>query len=411
MVTTYDRYAATDYLPLVGKQSRTLALSLSGTAAGHIRYVSGRAPGSPEPGLRIEAALPVRAARRLHVRAGDLLTTATQPPMKVRVTGLFAPADPASAYWPAHPQYKDAELDTRPNLDIITVGTALVDPAGYRALCAQTPFGISLTWTYTPDPGRVTAHDAPALADDVQRFGEALASERVDNAGPAVTSRFDDLLTDYVRRLRTTETLLSLSLSGLFAAALGVLALATRLLLARLGAGLAVQAARGASRRQLAVQAAGLAALVTLPAAVAGLALSALFARGPAQAISLVAVAALVVTAVALPAGGGRAYAAYRPWRVVHAGWSPRRSSSSWPWRARTSCAGVGSPPRPRRASTRTCRPCPRCSPWPPAWWSCGSCRTRCAWRAGCSRAAAPRHPSSASRAPRARRPPPRCRW
>ena len=100
---------------------------------------------------------------------------------------------------------------------------------------------------------------------------ESLATARVDSTGPNLNTRFDDLLDDYVRRLRTTQTLLSLSLAGLFAAALGVLALVDRLLLSRLRTGLSTQAARGASRTQLAGLTAGLASLVALPAAAAGL--------------------------------------------------------------------------------------------------------------------------------------------
>jgi putative ABC transport system permease protein len=301
-IVTADHTAATDFMSLSGGESKKLSLSYSATASGHIRYVSGRPPRGPEPGFRLEAALPVRAAQRLGVKAGDVVTTVTQPSLRVRITGLFTPADPGGAYWPAHHRYADAELNKLPSGQIIILATAIVDPAGYRALCAQTPFRIGITWTYTPGPGRVTAGAAPTLADDVHRSGEALANARVDAAGPLLTTRFDDLLEDFVRRLHTAQTLLSLSLAGLFAAALGVLVLATRLLLTRLDTGLATQAARGASRAQLAGLTAGLAGLVTLPAAVAGPALSALLVSGPAQTVSIVAVAALTALAIAVPA-------------------------------------------------------------------------------------------------------------
>jgi putative ABC transport system permease protein len=100
-IGTSEYAAATDSMPLVGTEIRRLTLTLSSSADGHIRYVSGRPPGAPEPGLLMEAGLPVRAAQRLHVKAGDVVTTTTQPALKVRFTGLYTPADPRSAYWPA----------------------------------------------------------------------------------------------------------------------------------------------------------------------------------------------------------------------------------------------------------------------------------------------------------------------
>jgi putative ABC transport system permease protein len=301
-IGTSEYAAATDNMPLVGTDERKLSLTLSSSVGSHIRYVSGRPPGAPEPGPRIEAGLPVRAAQRLHVKAGDVVTTTTQPALSVRITGLYTPADPGSAYWPAHHRFEDAGVDKRRDGEEIILGTALVSPDGYRALSSRTPFRIGFTWTYAPRAGDVTTRSAPALVDDVHRSGEALATGRVGASAPVLDSRLDDLLDDYLRRLHTTQTLLSLSLSGLFAAALGVLALATRLLLSRLGTALATQSARGASRAHLAGQTAALASLVTLPAAAAGLTLSALFVPGPAQTVSYIAAAALVVTAIALPA-------------------------------------------------------------------------------------------------------------
>jgi uncharacterized membrane protein YozB (DUF420 family) len=303
VIAESDGSAATPFMGIAGEMSQELSLAYSSTAKGHIRYVSGRPPGAPEHvagGVRLQAALPVRAARRLGVKAGDVLTTTSQPALGVRVTGLFTPADPGSGYWPAHHRFEDAELKKLPSGQIIIMATALVDPAGYRALCTRTPFRIDLVWTYTPRAGRVTARSAPVLVKAVQQAGESLATARVDAAGPSLDTQFDDLLDDFVRRLHTTQALLSLSLAGLFAAALGVLVLATRLLLTRLRTGLAVQAARGASRVQLAGLTAGLASMVALPAAAAGGALSALLVPGPAQAVSLIATAVLVVTVLAV---------------------------------------------------------------------------------------------------------------
>lgn len=307
-----DTIVATDHsagVPFVGLTKSPyleMSLSYSATAGGHIRYVAGHAPGAPEhPGgkLRLEAALPVRTAQRMGIKSGDVVTTVSEPAYTVHITGLFAPADPASGYWTKHPQYRDVAKKRLKNGEVIFQGTALVEPPGYHAICAETSFPVGLTWTYTPGAGRVSAAAAPELSDDVHQASESISTAQVDIQGNALlTTSLDHILDDYVGRLRTTQTLLSLSLAGLFAAAIGVLVLVNRLLLTRLRTGLSTQAARGASRTHLAGLTGGLAALVTLPAAAAGLALSILFVPGPEQSISLVGAALLVVTAIAVPA-------------------------------------------------------------------------------------------------------------
>lgn len=311
-IETSDHVAGTDFMPLAGRSEQKLSLVLSGTVNEHIRYVAGRPPGTPESGSRLQAALPVRAAQRLGVKAGDVVVTESRPALSVRITGLYAPADPDRAYWtrrPDHYRLKDAELQKNRVGDEVELATALVGPSGYRALVADGTFQLRLVWTYSPAPGRFTARSAPVLAEGVHRAAETLATARVDSTAPVLTTRLDELLDDFSRRLGTAQTLLSLSLAGLFAAALGMLVLAARLLLARLATDLATQAARGASRAQLTGLAAGLASMATLPAAAAGLALSALFVPGPAQTLSYVAASVLVTTAIALPsAGAGRPF-------------------------------------------------------------------------------------------------------
>ncbi|MCO5968686.1 FtsX-like permease family protein [Actinoallomurus soli] len=296
-IVTSDYFAGSSFLPLAHGVNQTLGLGYSSSANAHIRYVSGRPPG---PAL--ETALPERAARRLGVAAGDVLRTATQPALNVRITGLFVPADPGDRYWASasHAKFADAELRKTPDGNDVVLATGILDPAGYRALCTRTPFGVNVTWTYTPGTDRVTAGSAKTLVDDVHRSAERIAGENT-----SMSTRLDWVLDDFVQRLRTTQALMFLSVSGLFAAALGVLALAVGLLLRRMNPDLHLQAARGASRLRLAGLTAGVTALVTLPAAAAGLALSALLVDGPAQTVSYAAVAILVLTAIGGPTAAG----------------------------------------------------------------------------------------------------------
>ncbi|GAA4609324.1 hypothetical protein GCM10023195_37480 [Actinoallomurus liliacearum] len=295
-IVTADHFAGSSFLPLAHGVNQTLSLGFSSSANAHIRYVSGRPPGP-----RLETALPERAARRLGLSAGDVVRTATQPALSVRVTGLFVPADPGNGYWASqsHAKFADAELKKTPDGNDVTLATGLLDPAGYRALCTETPFGVNTAWTYTPGTARITGRSATTLRNNVHQAAEAIAGDA------SLSTRLDWVLDDFTQRLRTTQALLFLSVSGLFAAALGVLVLAVGLLLGRMRTGLHLQAARGASRLQRAGLTAGVTSLVTVPAAAAGLALSALLVDGPAQTTSYAAVAILVGTAIGGPAAAG----------------------------------------------------------------------------------------------------------
>ena len=302
-ITADDRLGASEFLGITGVLNRQVSLAYSGTADRHIRYVSGRAPAAPTHSggkLRMEVALPVLAAKELGVKTGEDLRFVGEP-ITAHVTGLFTPADPKSAYWPSHRRFAVADRTETRDGTVTYYGTALLDPAGYQALSGQTRLKVNLTWTFTPGASQVTARTAPGLSEDVHRAAETVASTRIDISNANLTSQFDHLLDGFVQRLRTAQTLLALTLAGLFATALGVLALTAQLLLSRMRTALTTQAARGASPGQLAVLAGSVAGVVALPAAVLGVALSSLLVSGPAQGVAYVAAAALVVTVIALP--------------------------------------------------------------------------------------------------------------
>ncbi|WP_433170996.1 FtsX-like permease family protein [Actinoallomurus sp. CA-150999] len=304
-----DHFAGTDFIAVPGHAANRptvrMSIGISATASGHLRYVSGRAPGPPEQkgtGLRLEAALPDRAARQMGFTTGDVIPIKSQPGLTVRISGLFTPTDPGSGYWAAHHRFEDAELEQTTSGDTIVLGTALLSPAGYHGLCASTQLNVGVTWTYTPAAARITAGRAHTLAQGVHQAAESIANGTVDGQYVTLTSRLDHVLDDFTRRLTATRTLLSLALAGLFAAALGVLALTARLVPARMRVALSTQAARGASRTQLAVITVMVVGSVTLPAAIIGLVTAALLVDGPAQGISAVSAAAVVATVIALSA-------------------------------------------------------------------------------------------------------------
>ncbi len=304
-IVSTDRLAASDFLGIAGPHNRQLSFAYSGTAGSHVRYTSGHAPGAPKRQggvLRLETGLPASAARTLDIKAGDDVHFAGQPGIIAHVSGLFSPIDAKDPYWPSHQKFLVAETEEFRDGTVVYYGSALLDPEGYQALCARTLLKVTMTWTYTPGPDKITARDAHGLSDDVHRTAETVATARIGFTPATVSTRFDRLLDDFTARLRTAQTLLSLTLAGLFATGLGVLALTAQLLLSRLRTALTTQAARGASPVQLGALTAAVAGLVTLPTAVLGLALSALTVPGPAQNVSYVAALVLVAVTIGLPA-------------------------------------------------------------------------------------------------------------
>ena len=304
---------ASEYLAISGElpfprgEDDRLQVGLSSNVDHHIRYVSGHAPGEPATSgdvLTVEAAIADSAARRFKFKPGDVVAFPTVPGLRVRVSGVFTPVDPGDAYWSTHRRFKDLEIKEKNDGSETIRATAVIGAAGYHALFAHNDTKIDVSWTYSPDPSRVTAGEARGLIDDVHRTAEKVTITRVDTLEAQFATRLDALLEDYADRLRTTQTVLSLTLAGLFATGLGVLVLTGQLLLGRMRTALTTQAARGASPGQLATIVVCVAGVAAVPAVALGLALSALLVPGPTQDVTFVAAAVLVVTAMALPAIG-----------------------------------------------------------------------------------------------------------
>jgi hypothetical protein len=302
-----EYFAATAELSFTGTEDDQVSVGLSNSVGRHIRYVSGRAPGEPtDTGkvVTVEAAVPELVARRFKYKPGDVVVLPQESELRVRISGVYTPTDAGDAYWSTHHRFEDVEIKEKKDGSELIRIVAMTSPAGYHALVSRTEAEIDVAWTYSPGAARVTAGTASGLVDDVHRTAEKVMTSRVDFLQAQFATRFDALLEDYAGRLRTTQTVLSLTLAGLFATGLGVLVLTGLLLLGRMRVALTTQAARGASPGQLAMIVACVAGVVAVPAVALGLALSALLVPGLTQDVTFVAAAVLVVTTVALPAIG-----------------------------------------------------------------------------------------------------------
>ncbi|WP_128376636.1 ABC transporter permease [Streptomyces cavernae] len=295
---------------------------------GQVRITTGRAPAPPAgaaaPGREVEAALPVSAADRLGVRPGTRLTLTDRlrgPSVRVRITGLYRPAQPSSPYW----QLDDLGGRGVHKVDFTTYGPLLVDAKVFTGTVAV----AQVAWIGTADFSSVTTGRIDALREASLGGPERLRGEAVSGT-TAVRTSLPEVLDRVERSLFVSRsTLLIVALQLILLAGYALL-LVARLLSAERAGESRLLRARGGSRARVAGLAALEALLLAAPAAVCapllaapltrvlagqgalsriGLRLDAPTAGGPVLIVS-VAVAlgcALAVTVPALTANDERA--------------------------------------------------------------------------------------------------------
>lgn len=238
-------------------------------------------------GEPIPAALDAAAAGRLHVSAADVLTlhaAGSSRPVLVRVTGLFRPRDPASAYWQLDPIGQSGVGHSGP---LTIYGPLVVSSAALRGPLAAS----SGSWLALPDTADIPEDDLLPLAQQLaQQQQLMLDSPTLGNL--TMVTGLPATLDATGSNLVVAHSLLviaGLQLLLLVAAALGLTA---RLLASRRQAESAQLAARGAARRQLVWLSGTEAGLVTTVAGVGGLLAGGLLAQmlartGPLRAAGL----------------------------------------------------------------------------------------------------------------------------
>ncbi|MFF7153541.1 FtsX-like permease family protein [Streptomyces sp. NPDC008139] len=244
----------------------------------------------------VRVAMPVVAAQALQVRTGRVVTLTDRlggPPLRIRVTGLYRPADPASPYWHLDP-LRGRGIHT---LSFTTYGPMLVDGGTFgsgRVAPAE------MSWQGTADFGGVGV----ARMDALERSAKAAVAElRGSKAtGSAQVSSELPTLLDGLRRslLVTRSTLLIGALQLVILAGFALLLVAQLLAEERAGE-TALLRARGGSRSRVARLAAGEALLLAVPAA-----LIAPLLAGPVTRL-LAGTGALARTGVTLGGGSGGA--------------------------------------------------------------------------------------------------------
>jgi FtsX-like permease family len=256
-------------LPRTGAGNQTPLIQvavLSGVTA-HAVLTAGRWPSPAAPGAPTAVALPASAAATLRLPAGaelalrDSLTGAL---IRLRVTGLYRPRDPAAAYW------RLSLLGTAGKLvqgTFVTYGPMLAAPG------ALGDGGLPVSdasWLVTVHSASITPGQLGPLA---RRLGAAVATlrSRQDMGGLQVGTGLPALLSALASSLVVARSLLFIGAVQLLLLAGAAAALAARLIISQREEETALLAARGVARAQLLRAGLAEACLLALAGAVAGL--------------------------------------------------------------------------------------------------------------------------------------------
>jgi hypothetical protein len=270
--------------------------------AAHARLTAGTWPGSGPAGGPIPVAVPAAAAGPLRVSAGQVLTVRndyTGGPVRIRITGLYVPVQPTSAYWQISllgTTGSSIEGTTRTFGPLVTSRQAFQS----RSLAV-----VAASWQAAPALSHIPYAEYAALARRISAAETDLASPSLYTS-LTVTSSLPQLLADGGRGLAVARSLLLISALEMLMLAAASIALAARLVAGQREGETALLSARGMARRQQVSRAAAEAALTVVPAvagAIAGSLLAGLafpFARSAQVPLLVLAVAAAITIGATL---------------------------------------------------------------------------------------------------------------
>lgn len=319
-MTSGGRYVVSA-IPPVGDTAVRLEVSYRVPLTSYVRVVSGSlsAPSSlttrgASPGYA--SSIPVVATQQtarqfgLHVGssvdiAGPQLPQTGKPlTIALKVAGIVAVRDPASAFWSADPALAVPDLQEPTTGPTYWFGGVFALPGTISAV--QRDFGaegLNMQWTLPMTFGSLSGSQAQPLLSELQRLATqtpAMAGPLAPAAGTlTIGSGLTQTLTEFISAADAVDVLLWLLYVSLAVAGAVVLLLAGRMVALRRSAELTVCRARGGSLRQVAITVARGAAIGCVPGAVIAAGTAVLAVPGaqpggwwPALIVPLVAVGA-----------------------------------------------------------------------------------------------------------------------
>jgi hypothetical protein len=266
-VTTWGA-ASSDYLDFprgIGlPNAQTHLISLTALYA-HADLLAGSWPAVASGPAAVPVAVPAGLARSLHLAVGQtvrLHESVSGALLSVRITGIFRPRQPGSPYW----LLGSASNGVQQSDGFADYGPLVTSPAVMAAMHVPV---VAAAWAAVPDISRLGASDLQTLANRLQS-----ALNRVNGmAGlqnQTLATGLPGLLSGLGTTLVVARSQLAIGAAILLVIAGATLALATVMLSSQRQAEAALLRSRGASRWQLAGSGIAEAALLVLPAVIAG---------------------------------------------------------------------------------------------------------------------------------------------
>lgn len=195
------------------------------------------------------------------------------PPVVARLAGIFEAAEPEADYWAHNPELLRPFEERHAESGVRVWASGFVAPTAIAPLSRR---DLTAHVTYPLLGARLTAADAPALLGELRAFTAESHPIGLGDPPPAeftesrlrLSSGTIGTLADALNRQTSATALLALVAAGPFGVAMAVLALGSRLMIARRRRAMSVVTARGAAPGQLRIILATEGALLGLPAAV-----------------------------------------------------------------------------------------------------------------------------------------------
>ncbi|MFI8321017.1 FtsX-like permease family protein [Streptomyces sp. NPDC085529] len=230
-----------------------------------LTLVDGAWPRAGRPGGVLEAALPQEAAKRLRTGTGAVLELTDQlaeKTLRVRITGVYAPADLTDPYW----LLDDAGGRGVRTVSFTTYGPLLADPS---VLASGAVAAGDTSWLGSADFSGLDTGGIAPLREAMTRETQRLTADTT-TFGTTINavSGLPTVLAQTERALAVSRSTLLIVAVQLVMLAAYALLLVARLLSTERSGETALLRARGGSRRRIAGLAAVEALLLALPAAV-----------------------------------------------------------------------------------------------------------------------------------------------
>ncbi|GIH39518.1 hypothetical protein Mco01_25180 [Microbispora corallina] len=270
-----------------------------------VRYVEGAAPGPAghvtlggRDVVRYDVGVIREAASMMGLRVGTTLLLGPKGALAARVTGFYELTDPKDPFWDHNRGVTHVDVRHVGTSDQFWV-TALTGPDALRFL--KPDLDLRYTWVLGVDRTALTAGTAGDAAAAVDRYDRLLAGWSSGHSSYTLHTSLPLMLGGFLKQLATAGTLVLVVLGGLVLVAVGVVALAARLLTDRMAPALSLMRARGGGLARVAATGAAVAALAAVPAALLGYA-AAFLVPGPLTPAAVLGPPVPALAAVAYPA-------------------------------------------------------------------------------------------------------------